>query len=139
MRRLTVAAVLTIALCVPAFAQSWVTPESCRVETPFMSAEAFDPQKRQRLEVETAKIPNGIGRFWRITTPKGKVSYLWGTMHSTDRSILDLPDALRQQITSAHVVALEFDPTPDTRADIDTRNRFAGFWISGSQSPLTRR
>ncbi len=72
-------------------------------------------------------MPNPVGRLWRITAPGGQVSHLWGTMHSPDPAILDLPQALREVIEAARVVAIEFDPIPDSRDE--ARAAYASDWM----------
>jgi uncharacterized protein len=52
-------------------------------------------------------VPNGIGRLWRIETPRGAVSYLWGTYHSSDIRISNLPDEVEYLIADARLVLLE--------------------------------
>ncbi|MFK7939686.1 MAG: TraB/GumN family protein [Roseovarius sp.] len=64
-------------------------------------------------------MSNPVGRFWKITSPDGAVSHLWGTMHSNHPLILDLPEALIDQINTARIVALELDYTTATRQQLN--------------------
>lgn len=110
-------AVLAAALFpMSAAAQDWATREVCDVREAAIFEDSLHAPLAQ-LEARAAKIPNGVGRFWRITAPSGAVSHLWGTYHSTDRLVLDLPDALETAIEQARIVALEIDPVYRTRAE----------------------
>ena len=92
-----------------AWAQDWATVELCTVDEAVINDQAFNYADRATLEAEAAKIENGLGRFWQITSPEGKISHLWGTWHSSDPSILDLPEAVRAAIDASGVVAVEVD------------------------------
>ena len=103
-------------LAEPALAQDWATRQVCTVVTPEIHADLFDPYGLDRLEDDAAKIPNGTGRLWRITTPEGAVSHLWGTFHSADAHILRAAEAARDLIETARIVAVEIDFSLDSRA-----------------------
>ncbi|MCB6176959.1 TraB/GumN family protein [Rhodobacter sp. Har01] len=122
------AALTGLALCGgPAGAQDWFTPETCRVERAEVRAQAYPPDLEARLAAEAAKVPNGVGRLWKITSAEGAVSHLWGTYHTPHPALLDLPAAFRAVLAEARVVALEFDPTPDSRDD--AREAYAVDWM----------
>ena len=93
----------------PALAQDWATAEVCTVDTPYISDAAFAPTELSALETEAEGILNANGKFWRITSPGGAVSHLWGTYHSSDPAILTLPDPVTETIGTARVVAVEVD------------------------------
>ncbi len=114
--RVTATAILfsLSALASPALAQQWATRSFCEPETIAVLDAAFAHADRAELEQRAADIPNGTGRLWRITSPEGAVSHLWGTMHSSHRSVLDMPEQTLELIDTADLVALEIDPTfPD--------------------------
>jgi uncharacterized protein len=115
----------------PAMAQDWFTAEACAVPKAAIDPAVLSPGELASLGRRVADVPNGQGRLWQITTPEGRVSHLWGTMHSSDRAVLDLPKPVRALIDSATILAVESDPTPDTRAAVAALNRWDGFWISG--------
>ena len=119
------ALLLIAALCatMPALGAPWFTKEACTVTVPAIDPDAIDAAMMQRIQAQAAKIENGIGRFWRITTPNGAVSHLWGTMHSSNPLILDLPDAVMELIASAQTVAVERNAVFQSRADVDQ------FWL----------
>jgi uncharacterized protein YbaP (TraB family) len=98
-----------------ALAQDWASAEVCTVETAEIVADVFAPKGLDALEAEAADIANANGRFWRITSPEGAVSHLWGTFHSADRLILRLPDEVTEAISAARMVAVEVDYTFKSR------------------------
>ena len=100
-------------------AQDWFTREACTVETAEIVSEAIDAALMTALEAEAARIPNATGRLWRVTTPDGAVSHLWGTFHSTERLMLDLPEPFRAIVDEATFVALEYDAVFPSRAHHD--------------------
>jgi uncharacterized protein len=113
---------------VPAHAQDWFTAEACAVGKITIDPAVLPPALQDDLAERAAALPNGQGRLWQIITADGQVSHLWGTMHASERAVLDLPKAVRRLIETARVVAIESDPTPDTRAEIEEQNRWDGFW-----------
>lgn len=100
----------------PVTAQDWATPEVCDVSALSEFPEAQSDLPLEQLQSAAAAIPNGQGKFWRITAPNGAVSHLWGTFHSSNRFILDLPAPVLAEIKSARRVALEIDPVYKSRA-----------------------
>lgn len=92
-----------------AHAQDWVTPEVCAVDEPFIAEQVFEPPGRAALEAEAATIPNGTGRLWQIASPDGKVSHLWGTMHSSSRHVLDVPQEVIDILLASRSFAVERD------------------------------
>ncbi len=98
-----------------ASAQDWASAEVCSVDTPEIVADVFEPTGLEALEAQVSEIPNATGRFWRITSPDGAVSHLWGTFHSADPLILSLPVAVTEAISAARVVAVEVDYTFKSR------------------------
>lgn len=92
-----------------AMAQDWATVEVCTVDEARIDDAVFDPPGRAALEKVAEGIENRRGRFWQITSPDGAVSHLWGTWHSSDTLILDLPEAVRDVIEAARMVAVEVD------------------------------
>ncbi|CAN0603204.1 unnamed protein product, partial [Ectocarpus sp. 12 AP-2014] len=115
MRRSLIALALAT-LPLAAQAQDWATFDVCTVETPKIVETAFAPATLSSLETRGADLANGKGRLWRIETPQGSISHLWGTLHSADPLILDLPQVLRNIIDSARLVAVEIDFTAKSRA-----------------------
>jgi uncharacterized protein len=127
-----------MALASPASAQDWFTAEACAVPKVAIDPTVLSPDELASLSRRAVDVPNGQGRLWRITTSAGRVSHLWGTLHSSDRAVLDLPKPVRVLIDAATIVAIETDPTPATRAAVAELNRWDGFWKS-SDAPWDAR
>lgn len=111
-------------------AQEWVTPESCAVTK---DGVATAMSKLAPPPVAELAIPNSVGRQWKVTTPDGKVSYLWGTFHSSNRLILDLPPELKSVLSISTVVLLEADPVVKSRAALEERQLQPGMWLAPSE------
>jgi uncharacterized protein YbaP (TraB family) len=59
------------------------------------------------LPSAVAEMPYGQGRLWRIEKPGVAPNYVFGTMHSSDPAVLDLPVAVRDAFTASQHVVLE--------------------------------
>ena len=123
-RSLCVASLLGLFVTPTASAQSWFTRDVCTVTEPAIDDAILPAHVLQKA----AEIENGVGRLWKITSPAGKVSHLWGTFHSNNRHILDIPAELRQLLGDARVVALENDPTSGTRPDLLNASQGVDFY-----------
>ena len=55
----------------------------------------------------SADMINGKGVLWKIETDAAAPSHLFGTMHSDDERVLDMPDAVDAAFAAADTVALE--------------------------------
>ena len=79
-----------LAMLVPATlqAQAWATRETCEVVSAEIDPQVLPDALLAQLRADVAKIPNPKGRFWRVQSPDGAVSHLWGTVHSNDPLIL---------------------------------------------------
>ncbi|WIY27189.1 TraB/GumN family protein [Parasedimentitalea psychrophila] len=110
-----------LAMLMPATlqAQAWATRETCEVVSAEIDPQALPDALLAQLRADAAKIPNPKGRFWRVQSPGGAVSHLWGTVHSNDPLILDLPVIVQQRISGARIVALEFDPVFASRQAVE--------------------
>ena len=115
-------AVLVLGLPLPATAQSWFTKSACTVTDPAIDPAVIDAELMARIEQSAKDIPNGVGRFWRVTSPEGAVSHLWGTLHTTDLPVLRLPPALERTISRARTVAMEIDPIFQNRIQLAEYN-----------------
>lgn len=47
--------------------------------------------------------------LWEITTPKGEKSFVFGSLHSNDRRLFDLPDSVYYALDISEMVVLETD------------------------------
>lgn len=109
---------LACALAAPVNAQSWATRDLCLIDDAQVHEDIFAPGFYDQMQTLAADIPNGTGRYWRITSQDGAVSHLWGTMHSSLPIILRLPDEVKDAIENARVVATEVDYTQQTRPEL---------------------
>ena len=67
---------------------------------------------------QTAKDPQ---LFWEIKSPKGKVSYVYGTYHGNDRKLFNLPDSLYTALKATKMLVVETDIHSITR-DLEVRS-----------------
>lgn len=100
-------------------AQAWATRALCDPPRIAVHDEVFGPDGLDELTRRAEKIPNATGRLWRVTAPGGGISHLWGTMHSSHQSVLDMPGAVLAALKDARTVALEIDPRFADRASFD--------------------
>lgn len=107
-------------------AQDWATRTFCDAGARPVEAVDFAPHDLLALESRAAEIPNGLGRFWRVESPGGAISHLWGTFHVSHPDILDLPDLVRTTIAASDTVVLEVDFTHADRESFLTQYDLPG-------------
>lgn len=128
MRRIAVALFAAALMPVTAQAQVWATPRVCRVDAAVEASDAYNPEGRKHFEAIARQEANPIGKLWRITSAKGGVSHLWGTIHSSDRIALKIAhDALGDILSDARLVAIEFDPRLRSRRAITDAVNYVGW------------
>lgn len=71
------------------------------------------PARLAEAERQARATPNGNGLLWKVTADNGRPSYLFGTMHSADPRIAELPEAARAAFTEADTVLIETTETLD--------------------------
>ncbi|QFT91691.1 TraB family protein [Roseovarius sp. THAF9] len=128
MRRRAIATLLLCYLGLPATAQAWATRDLCLIDTPRIHAEVLTPDLMKDIRAIAETIPNGTGRYWRITSPSGAASHLWGTMHLNIPAILRLPEAVEQDIAAARVIATEVDFNALSRAELESRYNYQTYY-----------
>ena len=128
MRRAAILLCLVL-LPLPGAAQHWMTRERCTVTDIRIDPDVLAPEALQRLRATAATVPNGVGTYWQITAPGGAVSHLWGTWHSNDPLMLDLPARVIAQVRAARVAAFEIDPVLPTRRAVENAASPRDFWI----------
>src|SRR5271165_5360985 len=77
-------------------------PEACRGED-LTQVEGLAAAKAKRAD----DLVNAEGLLWRIEKPSLPASYLYGTIHSTDDSALEVAQRAAREIKGAKVVATE--------------------------------
>jgi uncharacterized protein YbaP (TraB family) len=75
---------------------------------------ASDPKSFEKFEDAARGVVNGQGLLWRVERPGGRVSYLFGTMHSSEPLAKRFDDLVIRALTRARVVAIEL-PGATTR------------------------
>jgi uncharacterized protein len=53
------------------------------------------------------------GLFWKLTSPSGQVSYLFGTMHTDDNRVTDFSSNVLDAMKSVDVFVMETEPNAD--------------------------
>lgn len=112
----------------PVGAQDAITPDVCAVSATELALPSV-------LSTDPVAAPFGVGRLWRVTAPGGQVSHVWGSLHSSDRAILDLPVQATEALASARVLVMESDPRPKSRTEIAERALQAGVWLAPADQP----
>ena len=54
------------------------------------------------------------GLFWKLESPKGKTSYLFGTMHTDDNRVADMTPNMLEAMKSVDTFMMEAEPTQDS-------------------------
>lgn len=62
--------------------------------------------------------PYGQGLLWRVEKPGEPASYVYGTMHSADERIVDLPEPVAQAFAESEAVVLELVMGGDSAAQL---------------------
>ncbi|MGE0768773.1 MAG: TraB/GumN family protein [Hyphomicrobiaceae bacterium] len=95
-------------------AASFPAPLLARVDQPpaclgrdLLPGLAATAETAARIEAAAAKIANGAALLWRVSRADVKPSYLFGTIHLTDKRVTKLSDAVSSALARAKRVALE--------------------------------
>ena len=72
---------------------------------PMLRAEA--PDLVAEAERVAEAMPNGAHRLWRVTTPNGRSSHLYGTMHVSDPAVVALSAEAQAAYDAAEIVVIE--------------------------------
>lgn len=80
----------------------------CEPETIAIDRSLLTEDQWAEVERLAEAIPNGTGRLWRVEAPDGAVSHLWGTMHSMDPRLSNVPDAFKAVIAEARIMITEY-------------------------------
>lgn len=59
------------------------------------------------IAAEAARVPNGVGRLYRLHRDGVPDSWLFGTMHMADPRVLDMPDAAEAALEGSSRVVIE--------------------------------
>ena len=65
------------------------------------------------LVVSIASQATEKGLFWKLESPTGKTSYLFGTMHTDDNRVSDMTPKMLEAMKSVDTFIMEAEPTQD--------------------------
>jgi uncharacterized protein len=71
--------------------------------------------------VAASPIPNGDALLWKVTTKQDKVSYVFGTIHSDDKRVLQLKPGVQAAFAGSERLLLEVFLTPEDLLEMMTR------------------
>ncbi|TCD15930.1 TraB/GumN family protein [Oricola cellulosilytica] len=81
--------------------------EACTGKNLLEAMRQNDPGLLREIEAEAANVVNGDTTLFRVENDKGVPSWLFGTMHLTDKRVIDLPPHAREAFKAASTVAIE--------------------------------
>ncbi|MHA3913287.1 TraB/GumN family protein [Halovulum sp. GXIMD14793] len=126
---------LLVALASPSLAYDDATLLSmCEPEVIEITQALLGIDDWNEVDAQASKVVNGTGRLWRVTTPEGQVSYLWGTMHSSDPRISNVPDELKAIIADARIMITEYAGAETTMDEVRKYWSGEGFY---SDTPVS--
>lgn len=88
---------------------------ACVAEDIYASLVADKPQLKTQIDEASAQMLNGQGVFWRIEREGSAPSYLFGTMHLSDKRVTHLAASVQAQFDAADVVVIETTDVLDPR------------------------
>ena len=65
------------------------------------------------------------GLFWKMESPEGKVSYLFGTMHTDDNRVAELTSAMESALKSVDIFVMENESSNDESAFLMQKGNLA--------------
>lgn len=78
----------------------------------FILTAALAWQSSYAISIEELRGGFDESLLWRCEAPNGKTNHLFGTIHSSDRRVMNLARGLDQRLANAQSVALELDFNP---------------------------
>lgn len=66
-----------------------------------------DAQARFSPPENCPEIPFGKGRLWKVTSPQGISSYVFGTVHTANPKVLQIPGIIMEAFNRSHTIVLE--------------------------------
>ncbi|MFD1333408.1 TraB/GumN family protein [Methylopila musalis] len=89
-------------------------PPPCAGVDLVQALQANDPAGFETFESAARGVANGQGLLWRVDRAGGRVSYLFGTMHSSEAGAKDFGALVTKALARSQVVAMEL-PGASTR------------------------
>jgi len=97
-----------------------------------------DPPSFEKFENSARAIANGQGLLWRIESRAGKVSYLFGTMHSSEPAAKSFDDLVLRALGRSSVVATELPGASTRRVAAELRRLVANRSFRPQGAALSR-
>jgi hypothetical protein len=94
-------------LAPPAGAAGPPEPPSCSGRDLLAEMRASAPEAYARVAAGASRTANGEAMLWRISRPGVRPSHLLGTIHVSDRRIVELPPGVRRVLAEAEHLAVE--------------------------------
>ncbi|MCG8379736.1 MAG: TraB/GumN family protein, partial [Proteobacteria bacterium] len=66
--------------------------------------------ENESAEINIQDVLYKQGLLWKITTPEGKINYLFGTMHSQDYAVTKYPPQVRLALVKSKTLLMESIP-----------------------------
>ena len=111
LQRSAVAVALALVLMAGGHSDAFARDElTCAGKSILPDLAAKHPEIHREVMEKARKTANAEAILWRVSKPDQpdlKPSYLFGTMHVTDKRITELPEAVNKALTGASTVALE--------------------------------
>jgi uncharacterized protein YbaP (TraB family) len=112
MRRASILTFLSVALLAPSVSpaapRQAVPPPACTGRDIFSEMKRSDPEGYARIRAAADTTPNTRALLWRIEGTGQPVSWLFGTIHSTDERVNKRSPAMMDAFNAARTVALEY-------------------------------
>src|SRR5262249_27060544 len=117
-----------------ALAAPEAAPPACGGRDIFAEMKTSDPAGYAKIRAAADAVPNAGALLWRIEGKGAPVSYLFGTIHSTDERVTTLSPAVTAAFNAASTVALEYvegSAEPD-RSSLPGLVASRGFYAGGN-------
>lgn len=88
----------------------------CAGKNALVDLEIRDPVTFAKIQTRAAQIENGQGLLWRIETPDGAISHLFGTFHVGNTIIPEIPARVRNILVSSREIVTEIADIDDQQA-----------------------
>jgi uncharacterized protein YbaP (TraB family) len=112
MRRASILTFLSAALLAPSIShaapKTVVPTPTCAGRDIFTTMKRTDPDGYAKIRAAADAIPNTRALLWRIERNGQPVSWLFGTIHSTDERVNKRSPAMTEAFNAANTVALEY-------------------------------
>lgn len=103
-------------------AQEKAAEQQCSGNDMLAELAATDPETHGAVVAESEKLANAKSLLWKIERDDTPVSYLFGTMHLSDRRVTTLPPMAAEALSKSDTVILEVaDLSPQALAAAVTR------------------